>query len=243
MSDEGVVDVCAYCRKIEEHLTRTNGGHLVKVVGPAFEIVRQWSSEGIPLNIVFRAIEEKVERHTRGNARYPLRIEHCDADVRRVYETWRRAIGVAPVSKAPPAEAGTESPRRQPSLTKHLDRVIERLSGTLGRLDLPDEFRDRVTELIGEVSALRDRAKATRGPDRLAIARALPELDRALLSAARAAAGAEILAQLADAGALELASYRSRLAAEPWQRAIDATVDRSLRARYGLPIVVIDDAS
>ena len=33
------VDLGAYCRAIEAHLCRVNGGHLIRVVGVAFDLV------------------------------------------------------------------------------------------------------------------------------------------------------------------------------------------------------------
>ena len=46
------VDIGEYCRQVEDHLTRVNGGHLVRIVGPGFELVRGWANEGIPLSVV-----------------------------------------------------------------------------------------------------------------------------------------------------------------------------------------------
>src|SRR5262245_37132482 len=37
-----------YCRQLESYLCRKNDGHLIRIVGPAFEQVCGWSSRGIP---------------------------------------------------------------------------------------------------------------------------------------------------------------------------------------------------
>ena len=37
------VDVPAYCREVEAYLCRRNGGHLIRLVGPSFELVRDWA--------------------------------------------------------------------------------------------------------------------------------------------------------------------------------------------------------
>ena len=239
MTDERSLDLSAYCRKVEEHLTRVNAGHLVRIVGPAFELVRQWAMEGIPLSVVVRGIDGKAERHRHGSARRPLRIEHCDADVREVYDAWRRAIGVVPQAVAAADDAAGQTVRR-PSLTKQLDRVVERLGGLLGRRDLSDDLRDLATGLMGDVAALRDRARATRGQDRAEIVAALEPLDRALMAAARAGAGADVLDALAHDATEELAPYRGRLVGEEWQRAVDATAHRLLRERLRLPVISIE---
>ena len=40
------MDTDEYCRDIEAHLCRRNGGHLVRLVGPAFDMVRGWAAAG-----------------------------------------------------------------------------------------------------------------------------------------------------------------------------------------------------
>ena len=88
-------DIGDYCRRVEDHLTRANAGHLVRIVGPGFELVREWAMSGVPLSIVYRGIDDKAERHREGAARRPLRIEFCESDVRALYDRWRRAIGLS----------------------------------------------------------------------------------------------------------------------------------------------------
>ena len=68
------IDIGAYCRRVEDYLTRENGGHLVRIVGPGFELVRGWAAEGIPLSVVYRGIDRKLERHRAGHAARPLRV-------------------------------------------------------------------------------------------------------------------------------------------------------------------------
>jgi hypothetical protein len=49
-----VIDADDYCRQIEAHLCRKNDGHLIRIVGPAFEQVSGWAREGIPLSVCRR---------------------------------------------------------------------------------------------------------------------------------------------------------------------------------------------
>ena len=228
-------DAGEYCRRVEEHLTRVNEGQLVRVAGAGFETVRAWALDGIPLSVAYRGIDQKAERHRAGASRRPLRIEFCDADVRTIFDDWRRAVGVT----ASPAEpAADDSParaeRRRPSLTKQIDRAIERLVRSSGRLDLPDSFREALGAAIDELTVVRQDAAHARGPAREALAARLPELDRRLMVAARAVVASELLS-LAAVAASDLAGYRDRLDAAGWQRAIEASVDQLLRDRLGLP--------
>jgi hypothetical protein len=231
-----VFDIGDYCRQVESHLTRVNAGHLVRIVGPAFELVRQWAEEGIPLSVVFRGIDLRAGRHRTRQGKRPLRIEFCEADVRDLFDGWRRAVGLPRGGEAPADSAPTEAaePRRR-SLTRHLDRAIERLAGAAGRLDLPDAFRAAADPLLREIVALRDGAKKARGPARDEIAARLPILDAALVQAAAQSAPADVIDALRVEAEQDLAPYRDRLSDEAWQRSIGVTVTRLLRDRYGLP--------
>src|SRR5918993_5637438 len=84
-----------YCRQIEAYLCRRNEGHLIRIVGPAFEQVCGWASRGIPIKVAYRGIDRYVERYyAKGPRRRPVRVEFCEADVLDVFDEWRRAVGV-----------------------------------------------------------------------------------------------------------------------------------------------------
>lgn len=232
------LDIGAYCRQVEDYLTRGNGGHLVRIVGPGFELVRGWAAEGIPLSVVYRGIDVKLERHRLGQATRPLRIEFCAGDVRHVYDHWRRAVGLtAALGAAGGVADAAEDERKRPSLSKHLDRAIERLSRTSGRLDLPEAVHDLATTLLTALTTLRDGAKKARGEARDAIAAQLRSLDQDLRLGARAAASPDLLTALERDAQQDLAAFRDRLPSDRWQEAMAATVDRLLRDRWGLPML------
>jgi hypothetical protein len=71
-----------YCREVEAYLCRKNDGHLIRIVGPAFEQVCGWATRGIPVKIVFRGIDRYFDRYyAKGPRRRPVRVEFCEADV------------------------------------------------------------------------------------------------------------------------------------------------------------------
>lgn len=234
-------DIGDYCRQVEAHLTRVNGGHLVRIVGPGFMLVRQWAEEGVPISAVFRGIEQKAERHKAGAARRPLRIEFCESDVREVYEAWRRAIGVGATAltvtdastEETPADRGSGSARRV--TTRDLDRAIERLMSAAGRLELPELFRDEINRALEQVMAVRDAVKGSRGAARDTHLARLPEIDVALMAAAHAAMTPEALAPIQQDAERDLEPFRSRLSPEAWAQAVAVTVDRGVRGHFGLP--------
>lgn len=231
-------EIGEYCRKVEAHLTRVNAGHLVRIVGPGFMLVRQWAEEGIPLSAVFRGIEQKAERHKAGAARRPLRIEFCEADVREVYDAWRRAIGVSGGERQAdvvPDQADRGSGPARKSTTRELDRAVERLVATAGRLEFPEEFRTQVNDVLDRVITMRDAVKGTRGAARDALLGPLPVLDQELMAAARGAVPPDVLASVRADAEADLAPFRARLSQEAWAQALAVTIDRGVRAHFGLP--------
>ena len=107
-----------YCRSVEAYLCRKNDGHLIRIVGPAFEQVCGWASRGVPLKVAQRGIDRYFERYyAKGARRRPVRIEFCEADVLDAFDEWRRAVGV-------PADAAE---RQREPLRAHVDRAIGRL--------------------------------------------------------------------------------------------------------------------
>lgn len=231
-------DVADYCRQVEAHLTRINGGHLVRVVGAGFALVKQWADDEVPLSVVFRGIEQKAERHKAGASKRPLRIEFCEADVRELHAAWRRAVGLTgapdPVDAEVPATV-TEPKRR--SVSRSIERAIERLGRLAGRLELPGEFRDAVSHAIEQLSVLREELSRTRGAAREQLLERLAPIDRDLLGQARQAVAPDMLRDFTNQAEQELAPYRDRLSPEHWARAVSVTVDRSIRDHLALPVL------
>jgi hypothetical protein len=233
------LDIGAYCRDVEAHLTRVNGGHLVRIVGPGFELVRDWALSGVPLSVVFRAIDLKAARHQTGTSRRPLRIEFCDEDVRELFAGWRRAVGVpaSPASEAtdPVAEPDEPAGAARRTATKELDRAIDRLSRAAGRLDWPDALREAVGLRLTALTALRAELRLARGEARSLLLARVSDGDAAFAAAIREAAPAAVLGESRAEAERDLASYRGRLAPAAWASAVDRTTDRLLRERLGLP--------
>src|SRR5215207_6613733 len=85
-----------FCRELEAYLCRKNDGHLVRIVGPAFEQVCRWAARGVPLKVAWRGIDRYFERYyAKGPRRRPVRVEFCEADVLDVFDEWRRAVGIS----------------------------------------------------------------------------------------------------------------------------------------------------
>lgn len=234
-------DVAEYCRQIEIYLCRKNDGHLIRIVGPSFELVTRWAVDGVPFKVACAGIDRYFERYYRkGPRRRPVRIDFCEADVLDVFDEWRRATGVSALDTSDAARtvaAPQPAARRGPSLREHLERVLTRLSslratGALG--PGADPIVDRVSV---ELDAARSSASGLRGEARLAAIERLAELDRALVADAGAAAGETTMAAVRSDAIDELAAFRERMAPDAFAAAVDRAATRLLRERLGLPVI------
>lgn len=226
------VPVAEYCRELEAYLCRKNDGHLIRVVGPAFDLVSRWARDGVPLRVAFQGIDRVVDRRARkGPGRRPIRIEFCEADVMDAFDAWRRAVGVAAVD-------ATETPR-QPSLTAHLERVLMRLTN-LRATDAFGAELDRIIDAVShELDAARGSGRGVRGDARRAIETRLTALDADLMTIARGALSDRDREAIARAADGELAPFRARMAADAFERARAAAFDRLVRDRFSVPELAI----
>lgn len=233
-----------YCRQIEAYLCRRNDGHLVRIVGPAFEQVSGWADRGVPLTVACVGIDRYFERYyAKGPRRRPVRIEFCEADVLDAFDEWRRAVGV--VDRAVPGNeaGGVDDPDggaggRRGSLPAHLERAVARLVALRGG---DDQSMDGVLEAtVRELDVLRAGSRGVRGAARVALLDRLRELDRGLLAAGLAQYTDETRAALQAEAEAELVPFRDRLLPEAYQRALVAARDRLVRERRRLPVLSFD---
>jgi len=215
-----------YCREIEAHLCRKNDGHLIRIVGPAFEQVSGWAREGIPLKVALAGVDRYFERYYRkGPRRRPVRIEFCEHDVRDAFDDWRRAVGVAQTS--------TET--RRSSLAGHLERTLARLTALRGSTQAGFALGVAVDGVVRRLDGMRAAAKGARGETRVALLRELETLDRELAAAAVDALEASERERLAVEADRELSSFRGRMLPESYAKAQGAAFERLVRERFGLP--------
>lgn len=249
--DHGTVDVGAYCRDVEAFLCRRNGGHLIRLVGPAFALVSGWARQGIPLRIVLQGVEQTVQRlEARGPRRRPVRIEFCEADVLTAFDQWRRAVGPT-VSRAAAGggaldaadDTGTPSVKRQPSLTRHLERVIERLSSVRASTALPETAGHAIDAALVALDVLVPRARGARGEARQELRDELQRIDETLVAALTSSimdpsAGGRRDALIARAEA-DLRPLRPRVSDEAYAEALDRVLRHLVRGELGIPEIVL----
>jgi hypothetical protein len=235
-----------YCRELEAYLCRKNDGHLIRIVGPAFEQVCGWSARGIPLKLAMRGIDRYFERfYAKGPRRRPVRVEFCEADVLDVFDEWRRSVGVssgedllARRSSESEVGSGPRAASSAGSLPAHLERIIARLTTLRGGGERG--LDSAVEAIVRELDASRAKAKTVRGDAREILLDRLRELDASLIEAVRAQCDAGTLQQLEVEADEELRPFRSRMPPEAYQQSHRACVDRLLRERARLPTIAYE---
>lgn len=239
-----------YCRAVESLLCRKNDGHLIRVVGPAFEMVCSWEETGIPLGIVERAIERRHLRYCGDGARRrPLRIEFCEGDVLDLFDQWRRAVGISQTVKEPfvgvsaAPESAVERPNSRATLVAHLDEVIARLelwSEMPTGVSNDSELSRRVSKIVESVNLFRKSAKGLRGRAREEVITKLKLFDEELMMSIRASADQILTRKLETEARASLEPFRSRMASEAFQDAVTIATDRLLVSHFRLPPLLYD---
>src|SRR6476620_1336543 len=151
-SNQHFMNPSDYCRQIEAYLCRKNEGHLIRIVGPAFEQVCGWANIGVPLKVAFRGIDQYCDRYyAKGPRRRPVRIEFCEADILDLFDAWRRSIGVSRVDDGSAVE---EPSSRKPALANHIERAIGRLTSLRAGGARSASFSERVDAVVRQLDQL-----------------------------------------------------------------------------------------
>ncbi len=238
-ADSGVLTP-DYCREIETYLCRKNDGHLIRVVGPSFDIVSGWAAKGIPLKVAFSGIDRCFERyHAKGPRRRPIKIDFCDADVLDAFDEWRRAVG-APLGGGEETGGTADEPSRRggASLVAHLERALRRLSSARAQGRIGEAFDPIIDEIARQHDAARSAPRGLRGDAREALLARLATLDLELLQAARGSLEESSRSELASEAAGQVSGFRDRMSPEALARARETAFDRLVRDYCGLPTLV-----
>jgi hypothetical protein len=231
-----MIDVSAYCRDVEAYLCQRNGGHLIRVVGPAFDLVKGWADLGIPLSVVHDAIDRTVERAERTRRRRrPIPIAFCEGDVLDGFDRWRRAVGVGVQQDSTPASA-----QRRGTLAAHVERVSAHLQAWLQPAASDAPLRPHVQAAADALTELAAPSVTARGAARDALLARLAALDAALVDAAAASLPAERLEAMTREAEQELEGFRSRLDEPQWAAAVATARARAIRRDAGLPPLGFD---
>ena len=226
------MDLSEYCRQLESYLCRKNGGHLVRIVGPAFEQVCGWAERGVPLTVACRGIDRYCERlqaqgsATASGADRVLRGRH-PRPLRRLAPRRRRRAGTG-------GDASRRRPPRKPALAAHLERVVARLVGTPGAGGRP-VFEQHVEGLLARDRPLvgpgEEVARRRAHGDSRPAGGARPWADAGGGRRARSRRGRDGAAR----GGSGAGAFGSRMAPDVRAQAVEAAFERLVRDSLGLP--------
>jgi hypothetical protein len=223
----------SYCRDLEAYLCRKNDGHLIRIVGPAFERVCDWARQGIPFAVACEGIDRYFERYyRRGPRRRPVRIEFCEADVLDAFDAWRRAVGVA--------QEAASATRTRPSLAAHVEHAIARLTALRASSQRTHAFEEVLDAVVRDLDALQPRARTARGRARDEVVGELAALDRRLIDAVIVSLPASAREAAFAAAGEQLTPFRDRMASDAYERARAAAAERHVRELYGVPTVAFE---
>jgi hypothetical protein len=242
------VESDTFCREVEAHLCRRNAGHLVRVVGPAFDMVAGWAAKGIPLKVALHGIDQCVERRTaKGPLRRPIRVEFCEADVLDAFDRWRRAVGAGTAGgggfgadQADGGGAAASKSKPGHSLRAHLDRVVTRFTDRIASGSLGPELERVVEQVMADLGRDREATRTLRGEARSHFLERLREMDGRLMAAARAVTPAEVLDRLAREAEQDLSGFRGRMAEPDYAKAAASASAKLLRDYWKLPDIVYE---
>lgn len=234
-------DVDQFCREVEAHLCRRNGGHLIRLVGPSFECVLRWAEQGIPLQVAQTGIDRYVDRQQRKpGRRRPVRVEFCEADVLDAFDDWRRAVGVAGIAVDPDGGPVVEEPtpaqsRGRRSLPAHLDRLIARLTMLRGSDRLGASFDEDLRVAITQLDRLRVSTEHARGDARQAAIAQVEAVGHRLFERCESGLPEETRHAVRQEAVRALAPYAGRLSPHDYAAALAASYGQLLRDSLGLP--------
>ena len=231
------MDPGSYCRDVESHLCRRNHGHLIRIVGPAFDLVCGWGARRIPLSVVFKGIDRAVQRRdAKGTQRRPIRVEFCESDVLELFDEWRRAVGLGSDSGGltPPG------PVRRLSLVAHVERVITGLSNWSRSAACPPELVELVRQIANRLYGLKSAAQTARGKIREEVLDQLIEFEKELMKASWETVDDTLEITLRVEAERELEPFRNRMPPAAFQQSVTAGRDRLLRERLKLPRIARD---
>jgi hypothetical protein len=233
-----VNDPAEYARQVERYLCQRNHGHLVRVVGPAFELVSGWAAAGVPLKVTFQGIDRCCARlEARGPRRRPVRIEFCEADVLDAFDGWRRAVGV---SVSATGDGGEAPASRKPALAAHVERVIARLASVRGPGTSSPPLHRHLEDAIRELERIAASAPRARGEARAAIIARLVHMDDELMTIVIGQLDGARARQLRVEAGEELAAFGSRMPPDARTKAIEAAFVRLVRESAGLPTITYE---
>lgn len=213
----------AFFLAIEDHFVRLRGAPLL--LSPTdWQVARRWRRQGIPLELVLRALEEVFARRRERGARGRISsLRYCAPAVEAA---WIERSELAATGERVEAEV-FDTGARLAALAAALPQPAAGLLSVVGLAKLRDDL-----------AALAALAAATAaGLDARSLEERLAELDRRTLDEALAALATDERDALAARVERAIGAVASRLSAEEIEQARGRLARQVLRERLGMPML------
>ena len=198
----------AYFQAVEEIFVRLRGAPLL--LSPAdWQVARRWHREGIPLDLVRRALEGVFEKRKERGAKGKISsLRYCAPAVEAAWSETRELVAPGERLEAPPFDP-----------TARLRNLAAALPA-----DLPgrDDFTARIVALSGDPQDIEEQLAA---------------LDRELLKSTEASLDGTGRAEVDAAVEKTLATLRGRLPAGELESSRERLTWQVLRQRLALPVL------
>jgi hypothetical protein len=196
----------AYFQAIEEVFVRLRGAPLL--LSPAdWQVASRWHREGVPLDLVRRALEEVfAKRKERGAKGRINSLRYCAPAVEAAWAELRELTAPGERTEVPPLDV----PARLRNLAAALPAAV------------PGSFGERVLALEGDAPS---------------VEAALSALDREMLAAAASTLDGELREEVGAVVEKTLAALRGRLPADELERSRERLTHQVLRQRLALPVL------
>jgi hypothetical protein len=198
----------AYFQAVEEIFVRLRGAPLL--LSPAdWQVARRWHREGIPLDLVRRALESVFEkRKERGSKGKISSLRYCAPAVEAAWGEARELVAPGERLEAPPFDPAAR---------------LQALAAALpAGLASRDGFMARIVDLSGEPQDIEEQLAA---------------LDRELLRSAEASLDAQGRAEVDAAVEKTLSGLRGRLPPGELESSRERLTWQVLRQRLALPVL------
>ncbi len=221
-----------YFTEIEERFQQRRGS-LLLLSTLDWALIEMWRDAGMPLEAVLRGIDaafDKYEaRQHRGHKRRINGLAWCAQAVMQAAEEMSEAAAGASTTKnyTGTEETGFEHKR----VADHLEAAAAALDAAGVAAEVCAATAARLREIAGEVRT----ADAKKPLDTESLERNLTALEKKLFGALRTAAPEELLVNLEEHAARELAPYRSRLGAVQLRQVKEQFEQKQLLVEYNLP--------
>jgi hypothetical protein len=223
-----------YFTEIEERFQQRRGTALL-LSTLDWALIESWHEAGIPLEAALRGIDAAFDKYDAKKAKSRRGLQRINglawcsqAVMQAAMELNEAAIGSNPET-AEAKESGFEHAR----VAVHLTEAAAALETATAAPDACRATAARLRELANEVTAA-NQAPA-KSVDLETLERSLTVLEEKLFAALTAAAPEQLLVDLKEHAARELAPYRSRMGAVQMRQVEQQFVHKQLLVHYNLP--------